>query len=313
MRQLPFILVLLLSGGLLLWNFLSYDTVRAAERDEDVSRLSEVADESLTSVGLVPNTKAPSATGVPGSSPVERLGDEPVSHAAHRVALVADESPAEIDESGADTGAEETTPIPTDAEVENVVERTPEGLVRAEGLKVAGQKHGFWREWWGPNRPMSEGRYVMGRREGPWVYWHENGEIKEHGAFRGDLPHGQWNWSYENGEPRMAMSYAEGQSHGYSQEWGPEGRTVREGNYVEGQPDGRWFEAHPDGSPRSETHYADGVRHGMHRAWFTDGQLMEHGEYSAGLREGRWEFFDSHGRRNDLRSGYYELGRRRNP
>ena len=307
MRQLPFILILVLSSGLLLWNFRRYDAIQAAERglDEQVSGVDGAGLESRVAPGSRPGT---------GRTAVDLLGDEPLSRAESRVPLAAVQGPEVlIGPAPPPVDWPDEEEESADVELEEVVQRTPEGRVRAEGTTLDGEKHGRWTEWWGDDQRMSEGAWKNGQRHGLWTYWHENGQVKEQGAYKDGKLDGPWSWNYADGSLRLTLAYSDGRSDGVLREWGPEGNTLREGTFVDGEPDGRWVESHPDGTPRSETHYLNGLRHGPHRAWYSDGQLKEQGEYRAGLREGRWLFYDSEGRPDGVRSGYYELGSRRRP
>ena len=314
MRQLPFILVLVLSSGLLLWNFSRYDEVHAAEREHRETSVAEVELSTPVETRPLEPDRAAFARAVgEAPAPSELLGAERVSDGTTRVAIGAPEPevfegpplpPPPEPEEEVDFG---------DADIERVLLRGPDGRIRAEGVTVDGKKHGRWTEWWRADQRLSEGTYLLGKRQGAWTYWHENGEVKERGAYKDDLPDGPWSWNYADGSLRLALSYTDGKSHGRMQEWAEDGSLMREGSFVDGEPDGRWVESHPDGSPRSETHYVGGLRHGSHRAWYTDGQLKEQGEYRSGLREGRWVFYDSEGRADPVRTGYYELGRRHGP
>ncbi|MFT5052673.1 MAG: antitoxin component YwqK of YwqJK toxin-antitoxin module [Chlamydiales bacterium] len=312
LKQLPFILVLLLSSGLLLWNFRRYDLAFAAEAQHGA------AGDGLED-GDLRTALQPSAGREPGGSGTERYAASnhdirsTLQTDGTRVALAL---PVDVDQDDGATGAAQDAELdeqPRDPTVELIVLRLPDGEVRAEGATIDGSKHGRWLEWWAPEQPLSDGGYEYGQRQGAWTYWHENGEVMERGAYKDDLPDGPWTSKHPNGFMKLAVSYTNGLKDGPMFEWAADGSSLRQGSFDAGQPDGRWIESNADGSPRSETHYQNGVRHGPHRAWYTDGQLREQGEYRTGLREGRWVFYDSQSVSIPLRSGYYELGYRHRP
>jgi len=311
-KQLPLILVLLLSSGLLLWNFRRYDVALAADSGGGPSSAvgidTDVSSARLALGSLEPDA-SPGSRGANWHTPLGRADQVDGTRVALAIPVDVPESDSEILEP---QEPEEQTPR-AEPIVEQVVLLLPDGEVRAEGATVDGIKHGRWLEWWEADQPLSDGAYEYGQRQGPWTYWHENGEVMERGAYKDDLPDGPWTSHHANGVKMLAVSYTTGLRDGPIYEWADDGTSVRQGHFASGQPDGRWIESNPDGSPRSETHYLNGVRHGQHRAWYTDGQLREQGEYRAGLREGRWLFYDAHGRSIPLRSGYYELGYRHRP
>lgn len=316
MKQLPFIVVLVLSSGLLLWNFSRYDVVHAAG---DAHGTRGSGQESSDGSGDVRTALRPRPSdGEPRPIDSVRRGglDLLMGNAqaeGTRVALAAvhpdTEEASEATEQ--DSAQDESS---NQADATRVVLRLPGGEVRAEGQTVNGLKHGSWVEWWSVDQRLSEGSYEYGQREGPWTYWHENtGEVMERGAYEDDLAEGPWVSKYPDGALRRTVSFVDGLRDGPIHEWGNDGTLLVQGNYASGEPEGPWVESHPDGTPRTETNYLNGMRHGSHRAWYTNGQLMEQGEYRFGRREGRWLFYDVNGQLKPLRSGYYEQGYRNRP
>lgn len=159
----------------------------------------------------------------------------------------------------------------------------PDGAPLAEGSFVDGMPDGLWNEWHSNGQLASATNFEQGQLDGSALEWFETGAAKQQGGFGGDERVGLWSSFYENGKMRARGAYDRGLRTGLWEEWHPNGRPMLTATYDRGRAEGEWH------------------------SWYSNGQTKERGLFVQGRREGLWRFFMFDGS-IDLRSGYYVAG-----
>lgn len=158
-----------------------------------------------------------------------------------------------------------------------------DGTPLAEGAFTDGQPDGLWNEWHPNGQLASATNFELGQLDGSALEWFETGVAKQQGGFGGDERVGLWTSFYENGKMRARGAYDRGLRTGLWEEWHPNGRPMLTATYDRGRAEGEWH------------------------SWYSNGQTKERGLFVQGRREGLWRFFMFDGS-IDLRSGYYVAG-----
>lgn len=90
------------------------------------------------------------------------------------------------------TNTEKEEKKPYVREVEQVLERYPDGKKKLEGELVNGERHGVWKFYYDNGFLWSEGKYWYGKRKGYSIIYYKDGKKKIDGHYKNDLKVGTW-------------------------------------------------------------------------------------------------------------------------
>jgi len=76
--------------------------------------------------------------------------------------------------------------------VEQVLERYPNGIKKLEGETVNGKRHGMWKYYYANGFLWSEGKFWYGERKGYSLIYYNSGKKQMEGAYEKDLKVGKW-------------------------------------------------------------------------------------------------------------------------
>jgi|SRR5690554_681162 len=82
---------------------------------------------------------------------------------------------------------------------EDYVDRYANGIIKIEGTKIDGKRHGRWVYYYEDGMLWSEGMYRHGVRNGRAIVYYENGKKKIEGQYKNDLRVGLWKVWEDNG------------------------------------------------------------------------------------------------------------------
>ena len=118
----------------------------------------------------------------------------------------------------------------------------------------------------------AEGLIVAGHRHGPWTFWHENGAVREVGTYIDGIKHGRWLSYWPNHQRKMEGSYEAGQKIGFWGVWYESGSMKMCGEYIDDLQNGFWQTWDQQEKMISEGHYKRGDRDG---SWRFQGQRTD--------------------------------------
>jgi antitoxin component YwqK of YwqJK toxin-antitoxin module len=204
------------------------------------------------------------------------------------------------------------------------------GKMIAEGIFTdAGQREGFWKEYYLDGSLKAAGFYTKDLKTGMWKYYYPDGVLEETGKYIDNDPDSIWMWYYPNHKILRSENFFEGQEDGTYTEYGLHGSVITKGEYVEGKKEGKWIfhvgdvkkvvqyadgrqngwsrYYYADGTLFYEGKFIDGLPNGEHKWYWSNGKLKETGTYSMGLKNGNWKKFDKEG--NIIISIIYQRGK----
>lgn len=182
------------------------------------------------------------------------------------------------------------------------------GIVVAEGiLSEAGQREGFWLEYFTDGSLKARGHYTQDKRTGQWEFFYPGGQLEQKGYYTDTgLPTGKWLWYYQDGSLLREEQYLNGLLDGMMTEYDQEGKTLTSGDYIEGLEEGFWFLDH--GDHREEGEYVAGMRQGIWKHFYPDGSLSFEGQFIEDNPNGTHNWYWPNGRKRE--EGQFVMGRR---
>ncbi len=316
--DLPLLVVLGLSAGLLIWagageggqrDLQARSGAARAERESGaapaIDRLSSAAERAqsyVSGVRLGVSRVHPALAGAArdkGDSALGASGLEPLG----------------ADSRGLPGVPRVDGPLRAEGAVVDGIPQGPWVLYDAQGRQIfrgafteTGQPAGEWL-WTEPDgRVLNEGSFELGVPDGVWREWHSNGLLAAEMTFElGELQGVATEW-HDNGASRQQGGFDQGDRAGLWSSWYDNGQLRARGAYDRGLRTGEWEEWHPDGKQMLLATYVRGRAHGLWQSWYSNGQPKERGHFVDGRREGVWHFFDFTGN-VDLRTGFYREGR----
>lgn len=316
--DLPLLVVLGLSAGLLIWAGTGRDGQHDLQAGSGAAR-AERESGAAPAIDRLASASDRASSYVSGVRLGLRVVDPARGAAARKDADAAAETlslpEADVERSLLPGVPRFEGPLRAEGEMLDGVPRGPWVLYDAEGRPVfrgafseSGQPLGQWL-WTEPDgRVLCEGSFEQGVPDGLWREWHANGQLAAEMTFDlGDLEGAATEW-YDNGASRQQGGFDQGDRAGLWSSWYDNGQLRARGAYDRGLRTGLWEEWHPDGKPMLVATYVRGRAHGLWQSWYSNGQPKERGHFIDGRREGVWHFFDFAGN-VDLRSGFYREGR----
>ena len=223
MKSLPLILVIVLSSGILLWNFSFYEVHAKGPGTAQIP------------TGLF-SSRAPS---VPGVIVAPEPDLETVqARLAERGKLRSVEANSPQSDLTAHRAGGRASEVP--AGQSNSAERAPRRRGKAWRRNQPHPENGPWREYWRSGNPRTAGQFKEGKREGHWVQWFEGGQLQAEGDFVDGLRSGRWSAWHEDGTPKQEIHLEEGEPEGSWIEWYSNGGIKEHGSYVRGLREGFW-------------------------------------------------------------------------
>lgn len=181
------------------------------------------------------------------------------------------------------------------------------GKIIAEGvLTDAGEKEGFWKEYFPDGKLKAAGNYDKDQKTGLWKYYFNSGQIEQVGTFKNGEPDSTWKWYFSNGKIEREEQFLDGLADGLMTEYDPGGHVVTQGDYIEGKKEGKWF--YEAGDNRDEGEYIEGMRNGMWQSTYQDGTFSFKGKFVDDLPNGKHTWYWPNGKVKQ--EGTYIMGRK---
>jgi len=181
------------------------------------------------------------------------------------------------------------------------------GKIIGEGIFTeAGQKQGFWKEYYDNGKLKAAGFYNKDLRTGKWQFFYSNGQLEEKGNYIDNEPDSTWNWYFDDGKLLRTEHYYKGELDGPFIEYNHRGKTVTQGEYIEGKKEGLWVTY--VGKSKIEENYADGLLNGWVHHYYPDGTLKYEGKYVDNLPNGQHNWYWDNGKKK--LSGRYVMGKK---
>ncbi len=181
------------------------------------------------------------------------------------------------------------------------------GKMIAKGVFTdAGQREGFWKEFYLDGNLKAVGFYTKDLKTGLWKYYYHDGHIEEIGKYVNNDPDSVWRWYYPNNNLLRTENFYEGQEDGTYKEYDVHGKLITTGEYVEGQKEGKWI--YYVGDVKQEIQYGEGQRNGWSRYYYSDGILFYEGKFIDNLPNGEHKWYWPNGKLKE--SGTYNMGRK---
>lgn len=192
------------------------------------------------------------------------------------------------------------------------------GKIIGEGIFTdAGQKQGFWKEFYDDGKLKASGFYNKDLRVKKWQFFYPNGQLEEKGKYVDNDPDSTWKWYYEDGKLLRTEHFYKGQMDGELTEYSHQGKIITQGEYIEGKKEGLWTtfvgkskieenyaegllngwtrHYYPDGTLKFEGKFVDNLPNGEHKWYWENGKLKQSGNYVMGQKTGDWKKFDYNG------------------
>ena len=140
----------------------------------------------------------------------------------------------------------------------NVVEYHSNKIVKTLGLKVNGEKHGRWTEYYMSGAIKSVGEFKENDRIGKWAWFHENKKLESMGLYKNGFKDGRWVVYYSNGQLKNV------------------------GEFNDRKRVGKWISYYKNGQIESEGMYLDRMKHGEWTQYYDNGKVKRIGIFEAG-------------------------------
>jgi antitoxin component YwqK of YwqJK toxin-antitoxin module len=141
--------------------------------------------------------------------------------------------------------------------------------------------HGAVWQFYGKDRPKSEGYFKMGLQDSVFRTWHENGNLLIDAFYKSDLPFGTWNYFYATGDTMMVEIYRDSLPLLMSFYEKNGDQSVKNGN-------GTMQTTYSNGKPKDIYTFANGVKDGPFTEYHVAGHAEVTGFYKNGLKSGTW-------------------------
>lgn len=181
------------------------------------------------------------------------------------------------------------------------------GKIIGEGIFTdAGQKQGFWKEYYDDGILKAEGKYMDDKKNGYWKYFYKNGNLEERGKYILGNPDSTWFWYYSDGKLLRKEDFYNGLSDGLLTEFDKEGNIITQGDYIEGKKEGKWI--YQVGDSRDEIDFVDDMRNGWYKSFYSDGELRYEGKFIDDNPNGEHSWYWDNGKLK--KQGRYVMGRK---
>lgn len=181
------------------------------------------------------------------------------------------------------------------------------GVIIGEGVFTdAGQKEGFWKEFYPDGKLKATGPYEKDVRKGLWKFYFNSGQLEQVGAYLDGQPDSTWRWFHSNGQLLREETFYEGLSDGIMTEYDAQGKIVIQGDNIEGKREGKWF--YDEGDNRDEGEYIEDMRNGLWQSFYPDGSVRFTGKYIEDLPNGKHTWYWENGKVKE--EGSYVMGRK---
>ncbi|NOX86141.1 MAG: toxin-antitoxin system YwqK family antitoxin [Chlorobi bacterium] len=181
------------------------------------------------------------------------------------------------------------------------------GKIIAEGIFTdAGEKEGFWNEYYPDGKLKAAGRYDKDDRDGLWKFYYPSGQLEEVGKYLNGKPDSTWRWYYSTGKLLREEHFYKGLADGMMTEYDPDGKVRAQGEYIEGKKEDFWF--YIEGDTREEGNYVEGRRNGLWKSFYDSGQISFQGKFVDGLPNGKHTWYWENGKVKQ--EGNYVMGRK---
>lgn len=185
-------------------------------------------------------------------------------------------------------------------------------IEKVNRMNKAGQKKGFWIEYWPNGRTREEGNWTNGVRNGLFKFYTKKGDLDRIEVYRGgelvedadetivlDIRKEY----YEDGTLKIIGSYKDGSKQGVFREYDKDGNIInsyvyenntRTGEGIvdkKGKNQGNWKLFYPSGELKATGQYIDGKKEGEWIFYFKSGKIEQKGNYASDLTQGPWKWW----------------------
>jgi uncharacterized protein len=141
--------------------------------------------------------------------------------------------------------------------------------------------HGAVLQFYGKDRPKSEGYFRMGLQDSVFRTWHENGTLIIDAFYKNDMPFGTWNYFYPSGDTMLVEYYRDTIPLVLSFFEKNGEQTVQNGF-------GTMKTSYSNGKPKDIYSFSEGLKDGPFSEFHVAGHAEVSGFYSKGLKSGTW-------------------------
>lgn len=185
-------------------------------------------------------------------------------------------------------------------------------IEKVNRFNKAGQKKGFWVEYWDSGKTKEEGNWTNGVRNGLFKFYKKKGDLDRIEVYRGgeliedadeaivlDIRKEY----YEDGTLKIIGSYKDGSKQGVFREYDKDGNIINSYTYENntrtgegivdkgGKNQGDWKLYYPSGELKATGQYIDGMKEGEWVYYFINGKLEQKGNYAANRTQGPWKWW----------------------